>query len=565
VIVSLEKLTLAELCRQSSAKFRKRVAFEIYSNDYTYCRFTYSEFGDLARQFAGLLSSLGVGQGDRVMLLSENRPEWVIAYFGIALSGAISVPVLVDFSEEQIAAIASHADVSAICVTEKTAAKTLGPDAAIPRVYIDSIENTVSAASGSANMNTAGIAAASIVVLIQSIAKRLPMREKSGLPEAGEDDIASVIYTSGTLGNSKGVMLSHKNLVWTSRSSRSFMKIYPRDRLLSVIPLAHTYECTIGMLSAVMSGASTVYLDKPPSPSALLPAIQALRPTAMVTVPLFIEKIYRNKIAPRLFNNPFYKFPLTRYLAVRLAGRSLMSFFGSAIRFLGTGGAPLAEDVEVFLHKTGFPYSPGYGLTETSPLVAGTAPYRFPFRSVGKILNGVEARIADKDGDGIGEIQVRGPNVMKGYYRDEARTRDAFTQDGFFKTGDLGYVDKKGYLFIKGRLKAMLLGPSGENIYPEEIENLLHTSLLVEDAIVRSGSKGEVVALITLSEKAQTAWAALGDNVEELRNAVNKRLASFSRINRIEVQDKPFEKTPTAKIKRFLYQDQIEENKGEDV
>jgi long-chain acyl-CoA synthetase len=230
---------------------------------------------------------------------------------------------------------------------------------------------------------------------------------------------------------------------------------------------------------------------------------------------------------------------------------------------LGTGGAPLAEDVEAFLRKTGFPYSPGYGLTETSPLVAGTRPFRFPFRSVGKILKGVEVRIVDKNEEGIGEILVRGSNVMKGYYRDEVRTKDAFTQDGFFKTGDLGYMDKKGYLFIKGRLKSLLLGPSGENIYPEEIENLLHTSLLVEDAIVRSGSKGEVVALITLSEKAQTAWAALGDNVEELRNAVNKRLASFSRINRIEVQDKPFEKTPTDKIKRFLYQgeEQIEENK----
>jgi long-chain acyl-CoA synthetase len=479
------------------------------------------------------------------MILAENRPECPIAYFGIAFAGAVSVPALLDFSPQQIKTIALHAAVSCICVTEKAHLKISGIDPAIPVIYIDSygIENT-------------GSEDTSILVSIQGIAKRLSLSHtvrENLFPDVAEDDLASIIYTSGTLGNSKGVMLSHRNLLWTARASRSLMKLFPRDRLLSVIPLAHTYEYTLGLLAVVMSGASTVYLDRPPSASALFPAIQALRPTVMITVPLFIEKIYRIRIAPQLLKNPLYRLPVTRWLVMRLAGRKLFAAFGGALRFLGIGGAPLAEDVELFLRKVQFPYSLGYGLTETSPLVAGATPYHFPFRSVGSVLKGVEVRIVADNKENIGEIQVRGPNVMLGYYHDEEKTRAAFTEDGWFKTGDLGYVDKKNHLFIRGRLKTMLLGSSGENIYPEEIENLLHTSLFVEDALVYSGQKGEIVALITLSEKAKTALAALADNLEELKHAVNKRLASFSHINRIEISQEPFEKTPTDKIKRFLY------------
>jgi long-chain acyl-CoA synthetase len=232
-----------------------------------------------------------------------------------------------------------------------------------------------------------------------------------------------------------------------------------------------------------------------------------------------------------------------------------MAALGASIRFFGIGGAPLSEETELFLRKVQFPYAPGYGLTETAPLVAGTAPYRFPFRSTGSVLKGVEVRIVSegKPGAAEGEIQVRGPNVMMGYYRDEARTNEAFTPDGWLKTGDLGSLDKKGRLFIRGRLKAMILGPSGENIYPEEIEGLLNTSSLVEDVLVYPGERGEIVALIVLSEKAKTMLAALEDSLGELKAMVNKRLASFSQINRIEIQHEPFEKTPTQKIKRFLY------------
>ena len=527
-MIVLKKRTLGELALEAARKYGKRTAFQIFRDNGVYDRISYAAFGRQAEIFAMLLRSKGIKPGDRVMILAENRPEWAAAYFGIALAGAVSVPVLVDFIEEQILSIAEHAQISALCVTERTAAKTeklkgspifMLDDADLFNETADSREFDSAIFNESAEFNS-----------------------------PGEDELATIIYTSGTTGSSKGVSLSHNNLVFTAFAARKTMKVFPRDRILSVIPLAHTYECTVGLLTPVLSGASVTYLDKPPAPAVLLPAMQSLRPTIMITVPLFIEKIYRGLILPKLEASPFYKWKFFRYLMIKAAGARLMAALGSSLRFFGIGGAPLAEDTEIFLRTAGFPYSTGYGLTETSPLVTGNLPYRFSFRSAGRVIKGVEVRI-----DGEGEIQVRGQNVMKGYYRDEERTRQAFTNDGWLKTGDLGFLDKKGNLVIKGRIKALILGPSGENIYPEEIEGILNTSFLVEDALVVPGPKGELVALIVLSEKAKTALAAIADNLEELKQNVNERLAAFSRLHHIEIQQEPFEKTPTKKIKRFLY------------
>ena len=521
-MILLEKQTLTELCQKAQSRYKDRICFQIYRDGGVYNRLSYREFGGRVISLASRLRRLGVKKGSRVMIVAENRPEWPIAYFATALAGGITVPVLIDFSPEQMLSIAGHAEISVLCYTERTAQKVSGIDLSIPKIQIDKEPDDTA---------------------------QLP---EESFPEINENDPASIIYTSGTTGNSKGVLLSHKNLVFVAASSRNLMKIFSRDRLLSVIPLAHTYECSLGMLAPLMSGSSVTYLDKPPSPAVLLPAMQTLRPTAIVTVPLFIEKICRQVIFPKLEKSPLYKFILTRRLAVIAAGTKLLSALGSSVRFFGIGGAPLSEDIELFLRKAGFPYSSGYGLTETAPLVSGTAPYKFPIRSVGKAMKGTEMRLSDE-----GEVQVRGPQVMLGYYRDEARNKEAFTADGWFKTGDLGRLDKKGNLYILGRLKTIILGPSGENIYPEEIESLLHTSALVEDALVVPGERGELVALVVLSEKAKTMIAALGDGFEELKtdlkNTVNKKLAVFSRLNRIEVKNEPFEKTPTQKIKRFLY------------
>ncbi|MDR2537347.1 MAG: AMP-binding protein [Treponema sp.] len=544
-MINLERMTIAELAMQAPAQFKDRTAFALYSNGRIENRVSYAEFGTLSARFAALFQLLGVQAGSRLMLLSENRPEWPIVFFGAARAGLVNVPVLTDFSAEQINTIALHAGVSAVCVTEKTACKLTRPvetaiNPALPLIYIDSVQNN------------------SVRVSCQGREQRLSLPEPSQeLYSANEDELSSIIYTSGTCGNSKGVMLSNRNLVFTALKSRSLVKIFPHDRLLSVLPLAHTYECTLGLLNAVMNGASTTYLDRPPSQSVLFPAIQAVRPTAMVTVPLFIEKIYRHGIAPKLLTQPLYRCPLTRPLALYVAGRKLRAMLGSSLRFFGIGGAPLDEATEAFLRKVHFPYAPGYGLTETAPLVAGTAPYRFPFRSAGSVLKGVDVRIAPLEGQAaskipVGEIQVRGPNVMLGYYNDEQKTREAFTPDGWLKTGDIGSLDKKRHLSIRGRIKAMILGPSGENIYPEEIESLLSASHLVEEAVVYGDERGEIVALVVLSERAKTMLATVGEKLDELKIIVNKKLAAFSHIHRIEIRDKPFEKTATQKIRRLF-------------
>ncbi|MDR2418718.1 MAG: AMP-binding protein [Treponema sp.] len=545
-MIHLERMTIAEIAVQAPVRFKQRTAFALYSNGRIERRVSYAEFGILSARFAALFRLLGLRAGSRLMLLSENRPEWPIVFFGAARAGLVNVPVLTDFSAEQINTIVLHAGVSAICVTERTTYKltreTLNP--ALPLIYIDRIENN------------------RVRVLCQGREERLTLPEPSQeLDSTGEDELSSVIYTSGTCGHSRGVMLSNRNLVFTALKSRSLVKIFPHDRLLSVLPLAHTYECTLGLINAVMNGASTTYLDRAPSQSVLFPALQAVRPTAMVTVPLFIEKIYRHSVAPKLLTQPLYRCFLTRPLALYVAGRKLRAAFGSSLRFFGIGGAPLDEATESFLRKVGFPYAPGYGLTETAPLVAGTAPYRFPFRSAGSVLKGVDVRIVPLEGQvasdskmPVGEIQVRGPNVMLGYYNDEQRTCEAFTPDGWLRTGDIGSLDRKRHLFIRGRIKAMILGPSGENIYPEEIESLLSASHLVEEAVVYGDERGEIVALVVLSERAKTMLATVGEKLDELKAIVNKKLAAFSRIHRIEIREEPFEKTATQKIKRLFAQ-----------
>ena len=520
-MINIEKQTLPELCMKASLQYGEKLCFQVFRDDGLCNQLSYGAFGEKVKQFASLLMQQGVKPGDRVMILAENRPEWPIAYFGTAMAGAITVPVLTDFTPEQIGAIAVHADISALCCTERTSPKTTEINSRVPVIRAD--------------LWYSGLAAS----------EPLPA---GTFPEVKEDDPASIIYTSGTTGGSKGVLLSHRNLVFVALASRSIIEVHSQDRFLSVIPLAHTYECSIGMLIPVMSGASVCYLDKPPSPAILLPAMQTVRPTTMLTVPLLIEKICRNKLFPELEKNPIYKFPLTRSLAIRVAGKKLMAALGGSLRFFGIGGAPLSENVERFLKKARFPYAPGYGLTETAPLIAGSAPFTFPLRSIGPVLEGTEMRIGDE-----GEIQFRGKNVMLGYYLDEERTRQAFTEDGWFRTGDVGRIDENGCLFIHGRIKALILGPSGENIYPEEIESMLHASLLVEEALVVPGERGELVALVVLSEKAKSMLASLEGSLDELKQTVNQKLAAFSRLHRIEIRKEPFEKTATQKIKRFLY------------
>ena len=525
--------TLPSVLRFASSRYAGRPALSLLGGT----PIGYTELPERARSVAGRLAAVGVRPGDRVALLGENGPSWGIAYFAVATLGAVVVPILTDFPAGQLGAILAHAGCRAVLVSarlrEKLAA-ALEPSRESRPAVID-LEEAASAAAA------------------------------PELPTVRADDLAAIIYTSGTTGHSKGVALTHGNIVSNATATRAILAIHPGDRLLSILPLAHAYECTLGFVGALLQGASITYLDRPPTATALLPALASIRPTIMLTVPLVIEKIVRGKVLPELEKHAGYSLAPVRALLNLVAGAKLRRTFGGHLRFFGIGGAGLAPDVERFLAAARFPYAIGYGLTETAPLVAGCAAFRTRVGAVGPALRGVEVRLGDTAPGGVGgEVQVRGPNVMRGYYRDPERTREAFTVDGWFRTGDLGTIDGQGRLAIRGRLKTMILGASGENIYPEEIEALINQSEPVAESLVYGDASG-VTALVHLKPevleglgarvqdglaKAEHAVTAL---LERIRRDVNARLAVFSRVASVRLQPEPFEKTPTQKIKRHLY------------
>jgi long-chain acyl-CoA synthetase len=549
--------TLREILDESGERFAKRPAL-LWSDGSGY---TFHEVSHRALCAAIHLTGHGVKRGDRVAILSESRPEWGIAYFGLAAAGFVAVPILPDFAPAQISAIVAHAECSVIIVSSRLAAK-LEPEIPAARVVID-LEELIKPPDQDSGADD--LEADPIPVLWEAF------------PAPRPADLASIIYTSGTTGKPKGVMLSHLALAHDAWASRSAARIYPRDRFLSILPQAHAYEFTIGFLAPFLYGASVHYLDKPPSPSVLIPALAAVRPTMMLSVPLVIEKIVRSQVFPKIaamrLPKPAGLRRLFLSLIKRIAGARLKKTFGGKLRFFGVGGAALAADVEDFLRAAGFPYASGYGMTEAAPLISGIGPARNKLYCVGPPVTGVKVRIAPPLGkDGEGEIQVKGPILMDGYYREPELTKAAFTEDHWLKTGDLGTLDRQGFLRIRGRIKTMILGPSGENIYPEEIEALINGFDFVEESLVYGDEEHGVTALIHLKPEvaegilkgAAEAVDKLGEGVasienaashliESLRKGVNARLAAFSRVKRFVLKQEPFEKTPSKKIKREAY------------
>lgn len=534
----LSSFTLREVIVNSAECYGDKAAVGFVGGGTT----SYRDFGAAAARLALRLRADGFKAGDKIALLSENRPEWGAAYFALTAAGFIAVPILTDFGPEQIANILSHAEAKAIIVSEKLRAK-LGPKA--PKAY-------------------------PVEELFKPQAGPGPKLEEVFAP-LDENGLAAILYTSGTTGNSKGVMMSHKNLVWDAWSTRTIIKQHRNDRLLSLLPLAHTYECTLGLIAPIMQGPSIWYLDRPPVASVLLPAMETVRPTIMLTVPIIIEKTYRASVKPSLEKIGLYKKAPFRNLLIKVAGGKLKKKFGGCLRFFGIGGAALATDVEEFLRIAKFPYAIGYGLTETAPLLAGCNASTTVFRSTGPAMKGVDLRIFDPNPTtGEGEIQARGPNIMQGYYKDPEKTAEVFTEDGWFRTGDLGFFDKKGNLYIRGRSKAMILSSTGENIYPEEIESLLNAHEYVAESLVYGDEKG-LAALVQLKPEiieklgaaVQDGLEGAGELVENIRKEINARLGAFSRIGKVHIQNEPFEKTPSQKIKRFLYPNKGDEKKPE--
>lgn len=506
---------------------------------------TYNELGKNIDEIASRLFSLGLTKGDKVALFSHNMPNWVIAYFSVVSKGLIIVPVLPDFTREEVENVLVHSESKVLFVSERLISRVEGLE--LPTLEATILIDDFSLVSGNKKLNSE--------ITVPKITVK-------------EDDTAAIIYTSGTTGRSKGVVLSHKNIAFVAVQSYTFQPISHNDVFLSLLPLSHTYENTIGMIYPIIYGATIYYLEKPPTPAALLPAMKKIRPSMMLSVPLVMEKIYKTQIQSKFTGNHFkrmiYKTPFFRILIHRIAGKKLYQTFGGRLKFFGIGGAKLDSRVERFLKEARFPYAIGYGLTETAPLLAGAGVHHTRLQSTGFAVHGVELKIHNPDKKGVGEIWAKGPNVMKGYYKNPDATSDVLTEDGWFRTGDYGRLDKHKRLYIKGRIKNTIVGASGENIYPEDIESVINNHQVVVESLVIEEDGYLVAKVLVEIEELEKAIDHLKLVIEDKKEKhtiwakhftkeLNEKLNKVSQIKRVDIMEEPFEKTASQKIKRFLY------------
>lgn len=540
--------SLAEVFNYSISKYAKKPAYSLTDGTE---RYTYQEFGERCRRLSEQLANFGINSGDRVAILSQNIPNWAVAYFSIVAFGRIAVPMLTELSSNEVVNIIRHSESKAIFVSKRLIEKI--PEELLAQMRIVFYTDDLSIARVGEEAYTCN----------------------GTISTPTADDLACIIYTSGTSGAAKGVMLSHRNFCANILASWKAKPLRRNEVFLSILPLAHTYEMSVGMLYAFSHGAVTYYLNRPPTPSVLIPTFSKIRPTLMLSVPLVMEKIYRSSIVPTIEKSRFLSrlkktFPSLLYW---LVGMRLKKTFGGRMRFFGIGGAKLDVEVETFLKKAGFPYAIGYGLTETAPLICNAPPAKTHIGTTGIAAYGVKIRLENKDPQtGEGEIVVKGDNVMRGYYKDYERTLSVFTEDGWFRTGDVATVDKKGRYSIKGRLGSVILGPSGENIYPEEIESVINDISGINESLVVERN-GHLVALVHFNEDVLN-WSYENEDrfveemdrrKEEILKFVNERVNRSSRISDVEVEKEPFIKTATLKIKRFLYKEKASDGAEKDA
>ena len=531
--------TIAKLYEYATTVYAKNQYTQWY--DTKEGGYTYHTFKGKCDSLSKLLTQYGIGAGDKVAILSQSMPNWSVAFFSIVPFGRIAIPILPDSSANEIINILEHSESKVIFVSQKLASK-LSQEVREKMTLVIDVDT---------------------LEIIHADEDKFTCDGRTSVPTP--DDIATIIYTSGTTGSAKGVVLSHRNLASNVITCYHSCKRTEKDRWLSVLPMAHTLEMTISMLYPMYCGATVYYLPKPPVASLLLKALKIVRPTTMLTVPLIIEKVYKGSVLPTIQKSRTLTWMSKNMngLMCKIIGMKLKSTFGGHMSFYGIGGAKLDPEVENFLLKAGFPYAIGYGLTETSPLLGYSMNGWRTVGSFGYPVYNVRLKLHNVNPEtGEGEIVAKGPNVMLGYYKDPQRTKSVFTEDGWFRTSDIAIQDEKGRFFIKGRNSNMILGPSGENIYPEEIENVINNVEGVSESIVIERD-GKLVALVQPAEnyiqwdkesedklyEKLDAWKA------KLLKITNKNVSKASQVSSVEVMKEPFEKTATQKIRRFKYKE----------
>lgn len=529
--------TLSRLFEYSTLAYSSRqLSRYVFSDEQSY---TYSSFRGAVIHLSQRLSRFGIKAGDKVAILSQNMPNWTVALFAASAFGRVAVPILPDSSESEVTNILTHSDTKVIFISKRHIAKLSEQMKEKLSLIID-IETLETIKKDDAAFTCEGWV-------------------KEPLP----DDLATIIYTSGTSGKAKGVMLSHRNLCQNIIEAYHAQKCGVHDRWLSILPMSHTYELALSVLYPLSVGAMVYYIQKPPTPSILMAAMKKVRPTIMCAVPLIIEKVYKSSILPTIKGSRTLTWMQahTPWILYKLVGFMLYKSFGGKLRFFGVGGSKLDPTVEAFLLKAGFPYAIGYGLTETAPLITNACVGKTAVGSIGVPAYNVEVRLDNVNPQtGEGEIVAKGDNVMIGYYKDPERTREVLTEDGWFRTHDLACKDAKGRYYIKGRLSNMILGASGENIYPEEIEQVINNIDGVNESLVMQRD-GKLVALVKLDdnilnwnhESEEKFYENLESKKKAILDYINKHVNKQSKVSNVEVMKEDFEKTATQKIRRFKY------------
>ncbi len=521
-------------------------------------------YADLARRIAAthmLFRKCGVKQGDKIALMGSNSVRWVELYMATITYGAVIVPVLQDFSVQDALHIINHSGSVMLFIAESIFDNMEFDKMPGVRAVFSLDRRAVLAERGGSQ----GKASEFIGQLAERMRRRYPHGFTTAdvdYPDIDEDNVTEINYTSGTTGFSKGVMLTLRNLRGNVVFGIDSHLHYRGSRCLSFLPLAHAYGCAFDMLVPLAVGTHITLLGKLPTPKLLLKAFAEVHPNLIICVPLILEKIYRNKLRPVLqkgYVRHIIKLPGFNKIILRKIRRELIEAFGGQFEEVIVGGAPLNSEVEAFLHKIGFPFTVGYGMTECGPLISYTPWRKFIPLSSGRVLPGImEAKIdGSVDPANIpGEICVRGENLMKGYYRNPEATEGAIDAEGWFHTGDMGTISHDNTIFIRGRYKTMILSANGQNIYPEEIEAKLNNMPYVAESLVVERGK-QLVALVYPDYEAMDRNGLSTDRLpaemEQVRTELNKMVAPYERIDRIQLIANEFEKTPKRSIKRYLY------------
>lgn len=521
-------------------------------SDYKGDDFTFSDIATRISKLHFIFDRIGVKPGDKIALAAKNSSRWAMSFLATATYRGVAVPILNDFTPEAISGLVNHSE-SVVLFAETSIWDAMPKD--MPNVLavinIDTFEPLYSKDG-------------KLDEVIAECEKSIPAVYPESMKEAvtnyivGDiDDLAIINYTSGTTSSPKGVMLTARNISANVEFALNRIPIQDGDKTLSMLPMAHMYGMAFEFIYPLCGGGHINFLGKTPTPTILMQALADVKPYILITVPLVLEKIFKGKVMPTL-KKPALRvltaIPGVRNLIYKKVRNQLMGVFGGNIRSIVLGGAALSRPVEDVVKKIGLPYTVGYGMTECAPLI-GYSPWEsFRLGSCGRAVDDVEVRIDSEDPQHkVGEIQVRGDNVMQGYYKNPEATSAAFTEDGWLRTGDLGVIDKQGNIFIRGRSKCMILSANGQNIYPEEIESLLNAMPHVGESLIVDRGHA-LVALVALTPDDQKAdREEIKAALEQNRIELNKVLPNYSQVAKIEIQEGGFEHTPKQSIKRFMY------------